>query len=111
MLEYESGRDSQCQLVTTGEIFGRSAYGVGLPKGSPNTEKITQTILSMHESKEEMSPLMIYSNLTHLLIDGTMERLDAIWLRQADKHECNQKKEKNAPAQLGLTNMRGTAGC
>lgn len=48
-LEYEAAQD--CELVTAGELFGRSGYGVGLQKGSPWTDAVTLAILEFHESK------------------------------------------------------------
>lgn len=48
-LEYEAAKD--CELVTAGELFGRSGYGIGLQKGSPWTDSITLAILDFHESK------------------------------------------------------------
>ena len=48
-LEYEAAKD--CDLVTAGELFGRSGYGIGLTKGSPWTEEISLAILAFHESK------------------------------------------------------------
>ena len=38
-LEFEAARD--CDLITAGDLFGRSGYGVGLQKGSPWADKIT----------------------------------------------------------------------
>ena len=40
-----------CTLVTVGDLFGRSGYGIGLKKESPWSEKITLDILDLHESK------------------------------------------------------------
>lgn len=48
-LEYEAAKD--CELVTAGELFGRSGYGIGLQKGSPWTDAVTLAILDFHESK------------------------------------------------------------
>ena len=48
-LEYEAARD--CALITAGDLFGRSGYGVGLQKGSPWSDKVTLAILDFHESK------------------------------------------------------------
>ena len=41
-----------CDLITAGELFGRSGYGVGLQKGSPWADKVTLAILDYHESKQ-----------------------------------------------------------
>ena len=48
-LEYEAAND--CDLVTAGELFGRSGYGIGLRKDSPWTHEISLAILSFHERK------------------------------------------------------------
>ncbi|CAL4107639.1 unnamed protein product, partial [Meganyctiphanes norvegica] len=83
-LEYEAAKD--CELVTAGELFGRSGYGIGLKKHSPWADRVTLAILEFHES-------------------GRMEELDNKWilLNQEDKCEVNDK----APATLGLKNMAG----
>ena len=52
-LEYEAAND--CDLVTAGELFGRSGYGIGLQKDSPWTQEISLNILSFHESKPSCS--------------------------------------------------------
>ena len=49
-LEFEAARE--CDLITAGELFGRSGYGVGLQKGSAWADKITLAILDYHESKQ-----------------------------------------------------------
>ena len=48
-LEYEAAND--CDLVTAGELFGRSGYGIALNKGSPWTQEISLRILNFHERK------------------------------------------------------------
>lgn len=47
-LEFEAAQD--CELVTAGELFGRSGYGIGLQKGSPWSDDVTLAILDFHES-------------------------------------------------------------
>lgn len=47
-LEYEAAQN--CDLVTAGELFGRSGYGIGLQKDSPWTQEISLQILALHES-------------------------------------------------------------
>ena len=59
-LEYEAARD--CDLITAGDLFGRSGYGVGLQKGSPWADKITLAILDFHESGV-MEQLGMFLNL------------------------------------------------
>lgn len=55
-LEYEAAKD--CELVTAGELFGRSGYGIGLQKGSPWTDAVTLAILDFHESKSNFQLLV-----------------------------------------------------
>lgn len=83
-LEYEAAQD--CDLVTAGEQFGRSGYGIGLKKSSFWAEHVTLSLLSMHES-------------------GYMEDLDNKWILQGGD-KCDNKNEK-FPATLGLKNMAG----
>ena len=61
-LEFEAAKE--CDLVTAGELFGRSGYGIGLQKDSPWTQEISLTILGFHESKFSLSKI----NLTHSLL-------------------------------------------
>lgn len=84
-LEFEAARD--CDLITAGDLFGRSGYGVGLQKGSPWADKVTLAILDFHES-------------------GKMEDLDNSWILLNNEVECDSKDD-NSPATLGLNNMRG----
>jgi len=48
-LDYEAAKN--CDLVTAGELFGRSGYGIGLQKSSPWTQEISLQILALHESR------------------------------------------------------------
>ena len=82
-LEYEDAND--CDLVTAGELFGRSGLGVGLQKGSPWTHQISLAILELHEG-------------------GQMEKLDNKWIL-VESSDCPQRD--HTPATLGLTNMAG----
>ncbi|CAI6345580.1 unnamed protein product [Macrosiphum euphorbiae] len=83
-LEFEAAQD--CQLVTAGELFGRSGYGVGLQKGSPWSESVTLSILDFHES-------------------GFMESLDDKWIFQGRVEQCEDQEK--TPNTLGLKNMAG----
>ncbi|GAV07594.1 hypothetical protein RvY_17412-2 [Ramazzottius varieornatus] len=85
-LEYEAAKDKDCELVTAGELFGRSGYGVALRKGSPWTSKVTLAILGFHEN-------------------GFMESLDNRYIYMRNNTQC--LPEENAPATLGLQNMAG----
>ncbi|XP_011137653.1 glutamate [NMDA] receptor subunit 1 [Harpegnathos saltator] len=83
-LEFEAAQD--CELVTAGELFGRSGYGIGLQKGSPWADSVTLAILDFHES-------------------GFMERLDNHWILQGNVQQCEQFEKM--PNTLGLENMAG----
>ncbi|XP_046474895.1 NMDA receptor 1 isoform X3 [Neodiprion pinetum] len=83
-LEYEAAQD--CELVTAGELFGRSGYGIGLQKGSPWADAVTLAILDFHES-------------------GFMEKLDTHWILQGNVPQCEQFEK--TPNTLGLKNMAG----
>ncbi|KAK9746966.1 Calmodulin-binding domain C0 of NMDA receptor NR1 subunit [Popillia japonica] len=83
-LEFEAAQD--CELVTAGELFGRSGYGIGLQKGSPWADEVTLAILDFHES-------------------GFMESLDNKWILQGNIQQCEQFEK--TPNTLGLKNMAG----
>ncbi|KAH0954642.1 hypothetical protein HN011_004176 [Eciton burchellii] len=83
-LEFEAAQD--CELVTAGELFGRSGYGIGLQKGSPWADAVTLAILDFHES-------------------GFMESLDNRWILQGNVQQCEQFEK--TPNTLGLENMAG----
>ncbi|XP_078045066.1 glutamate ionotropic receptor NMDA type subunit 1 isoform X3 [Augochlora pura] len=83
-LEFEAAQD--CELVTAGELFGRSGYGIGLQKGSLWADAVTLAILDFHES-------------------GFMESLDTHWILQGNIQQCEQLE--NTPNTLGLKNMAG----
>ncbi|KAG7209089.1 hypothetical protein KM043_015236 [Ampulex compressa] len=83
-LEFEAAQD--CELVTAGELFGRSGYGIGLQKGSPWADSVTLAILDFHES-------------------GFMESLDTHWILQDNTPQCEHSEK--TPNTLGLKNMAG----
>ncbi|XP_014240013.1 glutamate [NMDA] receptor subunit 1 [Cimex lectularius] len=83
-LDFEAAQD--CELVTAGELFGRSGYGIGLQKGSPWADAVTLAILDFHES-------------------GFMESLDNKWILQGNLQQCEQYEK--TPNTLGLKNMAG----
>ncbi|XP_065173627.1 glutamate [NMDA] receptor subunit 1 [Atheta coriaria] len=83
-LEFEAAQD--CELVTAGELFGRSGYGIGLQKGSPWSDEVTLAILDFHES-------------------GFMESLENKWILQGNIQQCEQFEK--TPNTLGLKNMAG----
>lgn len=81
VLYYEASVN--CDLTTAGELFGRSGYGVGMPKGSQWSNAISLAILNFHES-------------------GVMEELETTWI---DTKQCDE--QNNSPATLGLNHMLG----
>ncbi|KAG7309308.1 hypothetical protein JYU34_005250 [Plutella xylostella] len=83
-LEFEAAQD--CELVTAGELFGRSGYGIGLQKGSPWADLVTLAILDFHES-------------------GVMETLDNQWILRNNMLNCEENEK--TPNTLGLKNMAG----
>ena len=82
-LYYEAAHN--CELVTAGEVFGRSGYAVGLPKHSPWMQDVNIAILSFHER-------------------GDMEKLDNKYIFRRGAR-CVGKE--SVPATLGLGNMAG----
>lgn len=84
-LEYEASQD--CDLVTVGELFGRSGFGIGLRKASPWSEKITIDILELHER-------------------GFMEKLDRSWIWN-DHSPCQDIFGEDFSKRLGLKNLEG----
>lgn len=64
-LEFEAARD--CELITAGDLFGRSGYGIGLQKGSPWADKVTLAILDFHESKNQSS--FPYDSMARVLLE------------------------------------------
>jgi len=46
-LRYEATKS--CDLVTAGDLFGRSSYGIAFKKNSHWTERFSHKILSYHE--------------------------------------------------------------
>ncbi|CAF1305855.1 unnamed protein product, partial [Didymodactylos carnosus] len=83
-LEYESSQD--CDLVTAGELFGRSSYGIALRKQDAWINPLSHAILTFHET-------------------GLMEVFDNQWIYNSSK-QCSDKS--SSPATLGLDNMLGS---
>ncbi|CAJ0959003.1 unnamed protein product [Ranitomeya imitator] len=81
VLEFEASQ--KCDLVTTGELFFRSGFGIGMRKDSPWKQNVSLNILKSHEN-------------------GFMEDLDKTWVRY---QECDSRS--NAPATLTFENMAG----
>lgn len=61
-LDFEAAQD--CELVTAGELFGRSGYGIGLQKGSPWADAVTLAILDFHESNTNRFFFVLHMYIT-----------------------------------------------
>ena len=97
-------------MITAGELFGRSGYGVGLQKGSPWADKITLAILDYHESQCDQSICRSDQyELTEHYLGGLMENLDNKWVLNATSNDDCKEKDGNNPVTLGLENMRGVS--
>ncbi|CAF4292745.1 unnamed protein product, partial [Rotaria sp. Silwood2] len=83
-LEYEAAQD--CELVTAGELFGRSSYGIALRKRDAWINPLSHAILSFHER-------------------GFMETLDNEWIFSKGMKQCSDRS--SSPATLGVKNMLG----
>lgn len=83
-LEYEAALD--CDLVTAGELFGRSSYGIALRKKDVWINPLSHSILSLHEN-------------------GFMERLDTKWILINELKACPERTA--SPTTLGISNMLG----
>ncbi|XP_035708821.1 glutamate [NMDA] receptor subunit 1 isoform X2 [Folsomia candida] len=87
-LQYEAAQN--CDLMTSGELFGRSGYAIGLQKGSPWANDVTLAILELSES-------------------GFMEELDKKWIINPELITSERSKicqtEEKIPTTLGLENM------
>lgn len=75
-------------LTTTGSLFGKIGYGLGLPKDSPYTQQFNQAILRLRQS-------------------GFMDILEQRWLHSPN--ECHEKGHfsRDSDTQLSLADMAG----
>ena len=49
-LEYQVGIDKDCNLITVGERYAMTGYGVGVPQGSDLLPEINEIILQLQEN-------------------------------------------------------------
>nr|VZI51863.1 unnamed protein product [Spirometra erinaceieuropaei] len=82
-LNYEASHD--CELVTAGEVFGRTGYALAMKPGNPWLYELSQAVLSFHER-------------------GFMETLDTQWIFSSTEVCANTE---SSPATLELPNMAG----
>jgi len=50
VLEYNAGRDEDCDLLTVGKWYAMTGYGVGFPKGSPYISEVNKIILELQQN-------------------------------------------------------------
>ncbi|CAC5378723.1 GRIN2B [Mytilus coruscus] len=82
-LEYQVGIDKDCNLITVGERYAMTGYGVGVPKGSDLMAEINEIILELQEN-------------------GELERLRKFWLAGA----CHRKQKRGQHSQnIGILNF------
>nr|XP_047142414.1 glutamate receptor ionotropic, NMDA 1 [Hydra vulgaris] len=83
VLYHETSKD--CNLLTVGDQFGRSGYGIGVPKDSPWSDDISLSILYLQER-------------------GIMEELETRWINFGT---CDSIDDMNKPTTLELSHMLG----
>ena len=75
-------------LTTIGKLFGKIGYGIGLPKDSPYTQKLSQAILELRHS-------------------GFIDNLERKWLHSHG--ECKQQHVGlDTGTQMGLADFEKT---
>ncbi|UXI19263.1 hypothetical protein NH340_JMT05206 [Sarcoptes scabiei] len=102
-LEYEAAND--CELIISGEHFGRSGYAIGFPKGNAYF-KNSNSIMKLFKILEKFYwKKKISLSLLGLHEIGFMEDLDNKWIL-LNEQVCAIKPEQFPPT-LGLKNMAG----
>ncbi|XP_059159677.1 glutamate receptor ionotropic, NMDA 2B-like [Physella acuta] len=71
VLKYQEGKDKDCRLITVGNWYATTGYGVGFPFKSPWLDRVNNVILNLQ-------------------YEGEMERLKEFWLAGA----CHTKRKK-----------------
>ncbi|XP_052790381.1 glutamate receptor ionotropic, NMDA 2B-like [Mya arenaria] len=84
VLEYNAGKDTECDLLTVGKWYAMTGYGVGFPKNSPHVDEVNKIILDLQRN-------------------GELDRLQKFWLAGA----CHAKKDKKdkASREIGIPNF------
>ena len=50
VLQYNVGRDPECDLITVGKWYAMTGYGVGFYKGSPYVEEVNKHLLQLQHN-------------------------------------------------------------
>lgn len=64
VLEYNAGRDEECDLITVGKWYAMTGYGVGFPKGSQYIGEVNKVILDLQMNgkiKNASGVFLVYS--------------------------------------------------
>ncbi|VDN14039.1 unnamed protein product [Dibothriocephalus latus] len=127
-LNYEASHD--CELVTAGEVFGRTGYALAMKPGNPWLYELSQAVLSFHErelkgafldnlreyaghlfvatDKAILLMLAVHSEassaFSNVRLGGFMETLDTQWIFSSTEVCANTE---SSPATLELPNMAG----
>uniref|UniRef100_A0A7E4ULG2 Glutamate receptor n=2 Tax=Panagrellus redivivus TaxID=6233 RepID=A0A7E4ULG2_PANRE len=83
VLDYQAGKDANCELLTVGKWSAMTGYGIGFPKNSPHVQRVNQLMLQYQQK-------------------GDLERLQNFWLTGACVPASNSQ---NTSAPLGIENF------
>ena len=88
VLEYTTHTAECGTLTTTGSLFGKIGYGIGLSKNSPYSHQLSQAILELRQG-------------------GFMDQLEQKWLHFHGSRCSEQHIEIGVDRQLGLADVAG----
>ncbi|XP_043229928.1 glutamate receptor ionotropic, NMDA 2B-like [Amphibalanus amphitrite] len=80
VLEYHAGQDDECRLLTVGQWYAMTGYGVGFPRNSKHIDAFNERIM-------------------HYRQNGDLERLHRFWFTGACRPD-QQKKSSSNPLTL-----------
>uniref|UniRef100_A0AC34QH57 Uncharacterized protein n=1 Tax=Panagrolaimus sp. JU765 TaxID=591449 RepID=A0AC34QH57_9BILA len=83
VLDYQAGKDANCELMTVGKWSTMTGYGIGFPKNSPHVQRVNQFMLQYQQK-------------------GDLERLQNFWLTGACVQSSNAQ---TTSAPLGIENF------
>ncbi|KAI1719509.1 ligated ion channel l-glutamate- and glycine-binding site domain-containing protein [Ditylenchus destructor] len=85
VLDYQAGKDVNCELMTVGKWAVSTGYGIGFPKNSPHVEKVNRFMLQYQQK-------------------GDLERLQNFWLTGACVKDSSHSQQSHS-APLGIENF------
>ncbi|VDN54721.1 unnamed protein product [Dracunculus medinensis] len=83
VLDYQAGKDANCELITVGKWATMTGYGIGFPKNSPHLQKVNQYMLQYQQK-------------------GDLERLQNFWMTGGCLPDSNSQT-RSTP--LGVENF------